>query len=160
MSIYRSQRDIGKTIKSIAVALAVSFFAGNTICAFAQADDPAAQAEWERIHFAGQKAYDQGNYAEAETQLKSALSIAQRLGVVGPLGMSHYHLGKVYHAEKKYAEAETNYKQAMEIYENGSRKRSTTLYSVVTDYAKLLRETGREQEAIDQEARLKPKTSQ
>lgn len=157
--MYRPQRDIGN-LKAIAIALAASIIAGSYVSVFAQSDDPAAQAEWERVHFAGQKAFDQGNYSEAESQLKSALSIAERLGVVGPLGMSHYHLGKVYHAEKKYAEAETNYKRAMEIYENSSRRSSTTLYSVVTDYAKLLRETGREQEAIDQEARLKPKTSQ
>lgn len=126
-----------------------------TVPAFSQQNNLAAREQWAQTHFAGQKAFEGGNYSEAENLYKQALSQAEGLGYAGPLGLSLYSLGKLYHAQAKKSEAESYYKRALEIYDEQVRKNSTVHMSLIKDYAKLLRELGREGEAAEQEARIK-----
>ncbi len=101
---------------------------------------------------------ESGNLDQAESYFKTALSQAKGLGYAGPLTTSLHHLGKVLYLKKQYPEAEANYKEALEIYDEQPRRNSTVLMQLVKDYAKLLRETGRESEAVEQEARIKSPT--
>lgn len=121
----------------------------------ARGDNLGQREQWMQTHEAGQKALEQGSLDQAETLLKTAVQQAEGLGYAGPLATSLYHLGKVYHLQKKNQEAETYYKRALEIYDEQPRKNSSVLMQVVKDYAKLLRETGREGEAAEQEARIR-----
>ncbi len=114
-----------------------------------------AREQWAQSHECGQKALESGNLDQAESYLKTALSQAKGLGYAGPLATSLHHLGKVLYLKKQYPEAEANFKEALEIYDEQPRRNSTVLMQLVKDYAKLLRETGREAEAIEQEARIK-----
>lgn len=121
----------------------------------AASDNLAAREQWAHTHESGQKALEAGNLSEAETLLKSALAQAEGLGYGGPMAVTLYHLGKVYHLQKKTQEAEENYKRALEIYDEQPRRNSTVHMQLVKDYAKLLRELGREGDAAEQEARIK-----
>lgn len=137
----------------LSLLLAVAVFA--PVWAQQNVDNLAAREQWSQTHFAGQKAFDAGNYSEAETLYRQALTQAEGLGYAGPLGLSLYSLGKLYHAQAKRSEAESYYKRALEIYDEQVRKNSTVHMSLIKDYAKLLRELGREGEAAEQEARIK-----
>ncbi len=126
--------------------LAVPSFAQNNL---------SAREQWAQTHESGQKALESGNLDQAESYFKTALTQARGLGYAGPLATSLHHLGKVLYMKKQYPEAEANYKEALEIYDEQPRRNSTVLMQLVKDYAKLLRETGREGEAAEQEARIK-----
>jgi len=114
-----------------------------------------AREQWSQSHSSGQKSLESGNLDQAEFSFKSAVAQARTLGYAGPLATSLHHLGKVYYLKKQYPEAEANYKEALAIYDEQTRHNSTVLMQLVKDYAKLLRETGREAEAAEQEARIK-----
>ncbi|HIA52096.1 MAG TPA: tetratricopeptide repeat protein [Candidatus Melainabacteria bacterium] len=114
-----------------------------------------AREQWAQTHESGQRALESGNLDQAESSFKTALSQARGLGYAGPLATSLHHLGKVYYLKKQYPDAEANFKEALEIYDEQPRRNSTVLMQLVKDYAKLLRETGREAEAFEQEARIK-----
>lgn len=114
-----------------------------------------AREQWTQTHESGQKCLESGNLEQAESIFKSAVAQARSLGYGGPLATSLHHLGKVYYLKKQYAEAEANYKEALDIYDAQTRRNSTVLMQLVKDYAKLLRETGREAEAVEQEARIR-----
>lgn len=141
---------IGTRLLALAVlsllCLALPVFAQNNLT---------ARQQWAQTHESGQKALESGNLDQAESCFKNALSQARGLGYSGPLATSLHHLGKVYYLKKQYPEAEANYKEALDIYDAQTRRNSTVLMQLVKDYAKLLRETGREAEAVEQEARIK-----
>ncbi len=62
---------------------------------------------WETYMAAGDKAYQQGNYPEAEKQLEAALKEAEGFGPQDPrLGRSLNDLAVVYQTQGKYAVAE------------------------------------------------------
>ena len=59
---------------------------------------------WETQLAAGEEAYQQGNYAEAERQWGSALEEAKRFGTQDPrLATTLNYLGLVYDAQGRYA---------------------------------------------------------
>ncbi len=67
---------------------------------------------------AGVKAYQQGNYPEAEKQWVAALKEAEGFGPQDPrLATSLNDLGEVYRLQGKYAEAEPLYKRSLAIKE-------------------------------------------
>jgi len=113
-----------------------------------------ARQEWQRLYSDGQKALDQGNYPQAEYNLQAALTKAQEIGISGPVAMTMYNLGKTYQNEAKNVEAEDMFKKALEIYDSSSRRNKGILQSLIKDYAKLLRDTNRMQEAAELEARV------
>ncbi len=74
---------------------------------------------WETQLAAGDKAYRQGNYLEAEKQLVAALKEAEGLGPQDPrLATTLNYLALVYDAQGKYADAEPLYKRSLAILEN------------------------------------------
>ncbi len=78
---------------------------------------PSAQGgQWETYMAAATKAYQQGNYPEAEKQLGAALKEAEGFGPQDPrLATSLNNLAVLYRAQGKYAEAEPLYKRALII---------------------------------------------
>ena len=141
---------------SVAILIFLTVLTVGTSCLSALAtDNLSAREQWAKTHESGQKALESGSLDQAESLFKTALGQAEGLGYAGPLATSLYHLGKVYYLKKQYPEAEANFKRALEIYDEQPRRNSTVLMQVVKDYAKLLREMGREPEAAEQEARIK-----
>ncbi len=78
-----------------------------------------AQIEpWQSHTEAGVKAYQQGNYPEAEKRLVAALKEAENFGPEDPrLAKTLTDLALLYRAQGKYAEAEPLYKRALAIKE-------------------------------------------
>ena len=73
---------------------------------------------WESYKQAGQTAYDQGNYAEAERQWSAALKRAEAFGPQDwRLATSLTNLAALYHTQGKYTEAEPFYKRTLAIAE-------------------------------------------
>lgn len=136
------------------VLIAATLILSTSTNVFAN-DNLSAREIWQRTHESGQKALESGGLDQAEMLFKQALVQAEGLGYAGPLAASLYHLGKVYYLKKQYPEAETNYKKALEIFDEQTRKNSSVLMQLVQDYAKMLRELGREAEAQEQEARIR-----
>jgi len=119
----------------------------------ALAGDPEPNREnWSRYYFAGEKAYEQGNFSEAEQLFQSALKEAEQLKISGPAAQTILHLAKTYHAEKKDSEAEPLYKRAIEIYANSDRPNRFHAVAAIQGYAQFLRDTNRSKEAADVEA--------
>ncbi len=85
-------------------SLLLPFLAVLWLCstyAFAQAE------QWQGHMVAGDQAYQQGNYPEAEKQLVAALKEAEGFGPQDPrLATSLNELALLYRAQGKYAEAE------------------------------------------------------
>ncbi len=72
---------------------------------------------WETYMAAGNKAYQQGNYAEAEKQFAAALEEAEQFAPEDPrLATSLNNLAALY-AQGRYAEVEPLYKRALAISE-------------------------------------------
>ena len=71
---------------------------------------------WETYMAAGDKAYQQGNYPEAEKQWAAALKEAERFGPEGPrLVISLDRLATLYQAKGSYTEAEPLFKRPRRI---------------------------------------------
>ena len=71
---------------------------------------------WKYYKVAGETAYQQGNYAEAERQLVAALKEAERFDPEDPrLATSLNNLAALYQAQGRDAEAEPLYKHALAI---------------------------------------------
>ncbi len=103
---------------------------------------------------AGDKAYQQGNYPEAEKQLAAALKEAGGFGPQDPrLATSLNSLAELYHAQGRYAETEPLYKRALEIVEKALGPEHRHVARSLENYAVLLRATGRSDEAAKMEAR-------
>jgi len=77
-----------------------------------------AGSPWESYIQAGEAAYKQGNYAEAEKQFLAALQVAEKFGPEVPrLATSLRNLAELYRAQGKYAEAEPLLRRALAISE-------------------------------------------
>jgi tetratricopeptide (TPR) repeat protein len=78
----------------------------------------AEATEWDKTLDAGTRAYKRGQYAEAETLLKTALQQAETFGGQDArLATSLNQLAEVYKVQKKYADAEPLYKRCLDIRE-------------------------------------------
>ena len=86
--------------------------AGLVCLALWPAHAPAQGGLWETYMDAATKAYQQGNYPEAEKQLGAALKEAEGFGPQDPrLPTSLNNLAELYRAQGKYAEAAHLYKR-------------------------------------------------
>ncbi len=86
---------------------------GLVCLALWQAHASAQGGQWNTLNAAGVKAYQQGNYPEAEKQLGATLKEAEGFGPRDPrLATSLFGLASVYHTQGRYAEAEPLYKRA------------------------------------------------
>ena len=111
---------------------------------------------WETYMAAATKAYQQGNYPEAEKQLGAALKEAEGLGPQDPrLATSLNNLAVLYIIQGKYAEAEPLYKRALAIFEKALGPEHPGVAQSLENYAALLRQTCRSAEATEMEARAK-----
>ncbi len=73
---------------------------------------------WDTYRAAGDKAYQQGNYPEAEKQWAAAVKEAEGFGPQDPrLATSLNNLAEVYRLEGRYGEAEPLHKRAPAIVE-------------------------------------------
>ncbi len=92
--------------------------AGLVCLALWPAHAPAQGGLWETYMAAATKAYQQGNYPEAEDQLGAALKEAEGFGPQDPrLATSLNNLALLYHDQGRYAEAEPLYERALAIVE-------------------------------------------
>lgn len=139
--------------------LALSFVLALGTAARADDNNETHYQQWERENASASKAYDDGRWGESLSLYQTALSTAEKLTYGGPKAISYYGIAKSYHKDRKLTEAEENYKKALEIFDGSTRRVSSYLLSCVKDYASLLRELGRNSEAEEQEARLKPKNN-
>jgi tetratricopeptide (TPR) repeat protein len=74
--------------------------------------------------------------------------LAEALGQDHPnVGAAHHNLATVFHVQKKYKEAEGSYTKAMTICQKVLGMNHPATVKILQDYAKLLRETHREDEA-------------
>ncbi len=111
---------------------------------------------WETYMAAGDKAYQQGNYPEAEKQLGAALKEAEGFGPQDPrLATSLNDLGEVYLLQRRYAEAKPLHKRALAIKEKALGPEHPSVATSLENYAALLRKTGRDIQAAKMEARAK-----
>ncbi len=75
-------------------------------------------SSWETHMAAGAKAYQQGNYPEAEKQFAAAVKEAEQFGPEDPrLTTTFNNLAVLYKAQGRYAEAEPLYKRSLAIRE-------------------------------------------
>ncbi len=103
---------------------------------------------WETQLAAGDKAYQQGNYPEAEKRLVAALEEAEGLGPQDPrLATTLNYLGLVYDAQGKYAEAEPLYKRSLAILENALGPEHPDVAKSLNNLAELYRAQGHYAEA-------------
>ena len=104
---------------------------------------------------AGLKAYEQGRYAEAEKVFLAAIAETS----FGPrdmrLAKGLNNLGALYSTQRKYAVAEPLFKRSLSISEKALGPEHPYVADSLENYARLLRETGREGEAHRLEARAK-----
>ncbi len=109
---------------------------------------------WETYMAAGVKAYQQGNYPEAEKQWAAAVKEAEGFGPQDPrLAVSLLGLVSVYAAQGRYAESEPLIKRALAILEKALGPGHPDVATSLENYAALLRKTGRATEAAKLEAR-------
>ncbi len=104
-----------------------------------------AQVEqWQSHMDAGDQAYQQGNYAEAEKQLVGALKEAEGFGPQDPrLATSLNNLGLVYDAQGKYTEAEPLYKRSLAIWEKALGPEHPDVATSLNNLAELYRGQGK-----------------
>lgn len=76
----------------------------------------AADTSWQKYYESGEKAYEQGRYAEAEKQLKAALKEAEKLGLQNiRVAASLNILAGVYVAQGRHTEAAPLLQRALTI---------------------------------------------
>jgi len=99
--------------------------------------------------------YALGNYQEYEAALLRALQIEEKtLGEDLFTSMSLMDLGHLYQMQQKYEQAETYYQRALAMQEKVVGMKHSETVRTIHNYASLLRETGRPEEADTLEARL------
>ena len=98
----------------------------------------------------------QGNYVQAESSYKKALSIReQNLGFDHPRTAStYYDLAKLYSDLERYEEAESLYRKALSIRERAFGFDHPAVASMLEQYATVLRKLKKESEAFELEARI------
>ncbi len=115
-----------------------------------------AGSPWESYIRAGEAAYEQCHYAEAEKQFLAALHEAEKFGPEDPrLATSLNNLVELYHDQGKYTVAETLYKRLLTISEKALGAEHPDVAQTLENYAGLLREMWREEDASIMEARAK-----
>ncbi len=78
----------------------------------------AGEEDWRKYNTAGIKAYQRGDYVDAEKLWSAALEEAEEFGVEDPrFATSLNNLAVLYKAQGRYAEAEPLYQRALAIYE-------------------------------------------
>ncbi|HEY9758354.1 MAG TPA: tetratricopeptide repeat protein [Oculatellaceae cyanobacterium] len=89
------------------------------------------------------------NFDGAETHSQHYISVlTEALGPEHPnVGAATHNLATVYHIQKKYKEAEGSYNKAMVVCQKALGMNHPATVKILQDYAKMLRETHREQEA-------------
>jgi tetratricopeptide (TPR) repeat protein len=103
---------------------------------------------WERYNVGGQQAMTQGRWADAERDFKLALAEAEKGGAKDPhLPTSLNALANCYRQQGRFAEAEPLYKRALEVKTAQVGPFSSELIPIYENYAKMLRASGKEQEA-------------
>jgi tetratricopeptide (TPR) repeat protein len=111
---------------------------------------------WDAHVAAAKKAFQQGDYAEAESQFRAALEKAEGFGSQNPrLAISLNNLASLYRVQGRYAEAGPLYKRALAIHEKALGPEHPDVAKALEKYAALLRETGRNAEADRLDARAK-----
>ena len=130
-------------------ALALSVLALAVQVAFAQ------EALWETANAAGMKAYQEGRYAEAETQFLAALKEAEKSGEEEDrrLATSLNNLANLYRAQGNYAQAEPLYRRALAFLTKAVGPDHPNVATALDNYTALLRKMGRDSEAEKMEAR-------
>ena len=121
---------------------------------------PAQLTSWQMNNAAGEEAYKQGRYAEAEKTWLATLKEAESFGPQDPrLATSLNNLALLYLTQSKYAEAEPLLKRALAIWEKALGPEHPNVATSLENYAALLRETNREGEAEARNSRLAPRRS-
>ena len=121
------------------VCLAAAAFVGY---AFLQGDP------WETHMAAGDKAYEQGNYPEAEKQLVAALKKAEGFGPQDTrLATTLNHLAAAYHAQEFYADAKPHYKRALAIWVKALGPEHLRVGKSLNNLARLYQDQGQFAEA-------------
>jgi tetratricopeptide (TPR) repeat protein len=114
----------------------------------------AGDTVWKKYTDAGNQAYGQAKYAEAEKMWAAALTEAEKFGPQdNRLATSLNNLAELYRAQGKCAEAEPLYTRALAIWEKALGPEHPTVATCLENYAKLLREMNRGKEAEKLEAR-------
>lgn len=99
--------------------------------------------------------YAQGKTAQAEPLFEKARKFFAENQRDRDVAFSLYELAELYRRQKKYEEAEAWFKKAIPLMEKASGQNQYEVATTLDKYAALLRETGRESEAIPFEARVK-----
>ena len=114
----------------------------------------AQDTKWEKSTAAGTKAYQQGDYVEAEKQFKTAISEAGKFGEQDQrLAASLNNLAELYRTQGNYAQAEPLYKRSLAIYEKALGPEHPDVAMSLENYTRLLRKMDRDAEAGKMEAR-------
>ena len=117
---------------------------GLVFLALWPAHAPAQGGQWESYITAGQQAYQQADYAEAEKQFEAALKEAEAFGPDDVrLATSLNELGLVYDAQGNYGEAEPLYKRALPILEKALGPEHPNVAASLNNFAELYRKQGR-----------------
>ena len=107
-------------------------------------DEYTQSSPWDTYMDAGTKAYQQGNYPEAERQFKGAVKEAEGFGLEAPrLTTSLNDLGALYRAQGKYAEAEPLLKRSLAILEKALRREHPDVAQSLNNLALLYDAQGR-----------------
>ena len=104
---------------------------------------------WEAATIAGERAFDQGDYARAARHFQAALAIAEEVTPIDPpqeddpvtwrVSTSLLNLATVYHAQGQYAQAAPLYERALTLQEQTLGPEHPQLVDVLQAYADLQR---------------------
>lgn len=131
----------------LSLLMSASLFVVVFALAFSLAS-AAQAATWETHMDAGDKAYQQGNYIEAEKQVLAALKKAEAFGPQDPrLGIILNALADVYRSQGRYAEAKPLYKRALMIQEKTLGADDPLVATTLNNLAVLYDDQGRYAEA-------------
>ena len=116
----------------------------------------AQDLSWEDRMRAGSKAYQRGDYKQAESHLRAGLDDAKKFGPNDPrLAANLNNLAELYRVQGHYAKAEPLYQRSLTILEKALGPEHPKVATSLENYAVLLRETERAAEAERMEARAK-----
>ena len=125
-------------IRTIAIGFLLALLAVWPVHAFAQS------SLWKTYIAAGTKAYQEGNYPEAEKQWGAVLNEAEGFGLEDPRrAASLNNLAELYKAQGKYAESEPLYKRALAIWEKALGPGHPGLATSLNNLADLYRLQGK-----------------
>lgn len=107
-----------------------------------------ATDNWVQLNGAAERAYQQRNYAEAESAAVAALREVEDLATQERrMAISLFRLGEIYQAQSRNAEAERFLKRALDVYEQTSALEHPEYSAVLNSLAKLYYVQGRYAEA-------------